>query len=333
MADISRKRFRRASITFWMLLLYIIAALVWWFISLENQNQQIGSIQYKNIQFERTAMTAEQYADKLAAINKETRKNSGKYISEGVTFLLLILVGAFFVYRSVRKQFKLQHQQQNFMMAVTHELKTPISVSKLNLETLQKHKLGPEKEKKLIQATLDEIERLDFLTNNILLSSQLDGGRYKFTKEDLDFSDLLKDCINDFKSRYPDRIFHEQIEINADVKGDPLLLQMLISNLLQNAVKYAPKETAVTIILKNNPTTIVLQVIDKGTGIPEEEKKKIFSKFYRIGNESTRKTQGTGLGLYLCQKIARDHNADIMVTNNDPGGSKFVVTFKTNGNS
>ena len=78
----------------------------------------------------------------------ETKRNTAKYISEGITFLLLILVGAVFVYRSVKRQFKLQQQQQNFMMAVTHELKTPISVASLNLETLQKYNLDPEKQKK-----------------------------------------------------------------------------------------------------------------------------------------------------------------------------------------
>ena len=70
-----------------------------------------------------------------------------------------------------------------------------------------------------------------------------------------------------------------------------------------------------------------LNIIDEGSGIADAEKKKIFEKFYRIGNEATRKTQGTGLGLYLCRKIAADHNADITVTNNTPGGSNFAITF------
>ena len=73
---------------------------------------------------------------------------------------------------------------------------------------------------------------------------------------------------------------------------------------------------------------ITLHIIDEGPGIPDEEKKNIFNKFYRIGNENTRKTQGTGLGLYLCKRIAKDHNADISVTNNIPHGSNFSVRFK-----
>ncbi len=329
MPDDSRRRLQRTTFTFWMLLIYIIAALVWWFISLENQNQRIADQQYNNLLLKKESLSATQYAEQLAGIVKEEKRNTRKYIAEGVTFLLLILAGAAFVYRSVRRQFRLQHQQQNFMMAVTHELKTPLSVTKLNLETLQKYNLDPEKQKKLIRVTLDETSRLNFLTNNILISSQLEGGRYHSSKDDLDLSTLLIDCIRDFKNRFPDRAFRENIEADADVKGDPLLLQMLVNNLLENAIKYSPKESVVTAVLKKNRSGIELQVTDEGPGIPDEEKRKIFSKFYRIGNEATRKTQGTGLGLYLCRKIARDHNADISVTNHLPQGSTFVVTFHT----
>ena len=214
------------------------------------------------------------------------------------------------------------------MMAVTHELKTPISVARLNLETMQKYTLDPEKQRKLIRTTLDETARLNFLTNNILISSQLEGGGYSSAKEDLDLANLLKDCIQGFRNRFPDRNFKDDIEADADVKGDALLLQMLINNLLENAIKYSPKESPISAVLKKYRSGIELQIKDKGPGIPDDEKKNIFTKFYRIGNEATRKTQGTGLGLYLCRKIAGYHNADISVTNNEPCGSNFVVTFK-----
>ena len=268
------------------------------------------------------------YQTELNRIIRERRRNNTKYVSEGITFFILILVGAGFVFRSVRKQFKVQLQQENFMMAVTHELKTPISVARLNLETLQKYTLDAEKQKKLIKMTLQETNRLNTLTNNILVSSQLDGGGFKFTKEELDLSDLLKDCVHDYKNRCPERTFYEHIQPDMDVKGDPLLLQMMINNLLENAIKYSGRETPVSCILKNENGSIQLSVIDEGIGIPENERKNIFNKFYRIGNEATRKTQGTGLGLYLCRKIAKDHNADISVTNHKGGGSIFTITFE-----
>ena len=330
MPDISRRRFRRATFIYWMLLFYIIAALVWWFISLNNNADMMQDFKLRQI----NATINKQnnsglYQVELDKINAAHKREQAKYIGEGSIFLLLILIGAAFVYRSVKRQFKLQQQQQNFMMAVTHELKTPISIARLNLETMQKYTLEPEKQKRLIHTTLDETARLNFLTTNILIASQLEGGGYTSSKEELDLSTLLKDCIQDFRNRFPDRSFKHDIETDADVKGDALLLQMLINNLLANAIKYSPKESTITAVLKKYRSGIELQIKDEGPGIADEEKKKIFSKFYRIGNESTRKTQGTGLGLYLCRKIARYHNADISVTNNEPCGSNFAVIFKT----
>lgn len=328
MAILSGKKFRLITVIYWLLLFYIVVALVWWFISLENQNRQMADLQYKNLSAQKDSLTTARFAEQKLSIDKNTSRNTGKYIAEGITFLILTLIGAAFVYRSVRRQFRMQQQQQNFMMAVTHELKTPISVAKLNLETLQKYNLDPEKQKKLIQMTLKETSRLNTLTNNILISSQLEGGGYSLSREELDFSDLLRDCVNEFRNRFPERIFTEEISPEIELEGDALLLQMLINNLLDNAVKYSPKEKPVTCRLYRKGNEVVLNVIDEGSGIADSEKKKIFDKFYRTGSEATRKTQGTGLGLYLCRKIAADHNADILVTNNSPSGSNFVITFK-----
>ncbi len=329
MPDSYKKRIRLATTIYWLLLFYIVAALVWWFISLEKQNRQMAD--FKIIQLNAAvdeSNTPELYNYSLAKIKQEHKRNLVKFISEGSTFLLLILVGAAFVYRSVRRQFLLQQQQQNFMMAVTHELKTPISVARLNLETLQKYQLDIEKQKKLIRMTLEETERLNTLTNNILISSQLEGGGYTIPEEELDLSDLFKDCIRNFMHRYSERRFIESIEPDMDVKGDPLLLQLMINNLLENAIKYSPKEQPITCLLNEHSGKIELHVIDEGPGIPDGEKKNIFKKFYRLGDEATRKTQGTGLGLYLCKKIAEDHNAEIEVKDNLPQGSNFVVSFE-----
>ena len=90
--------------------------------------------------------------------------------------------------------------------------------------------------------------------------------------------------------------FSEQIETDAEVKGDSLLLQILINNLLENAIKYSPKEAPISAVLKKENPSYNWLLPMKDPGIPDDEKKKIFSKFYRIGNEATRKTQGTGLG-------------------------------------
>ena len=317
-----KRKLAIATTVYWFLLLYIIVALVFWFFSLMHQNQQMTHLKLMQLRADDPS-----YISKVNAFMEEERKKEFQYIGEGTTFLALILVCAGFLYRSVRRQFKMAQQQQNFMMAITHELKTPIAVAKLNLETLLKHKLDDAKKEKIIQMTLQETNRLNALTNNILISSQLEGEGFHSLKEELDISSLAINCLNDFRTRYPERKWEVDIQPELSLEGDPLLLQILINNLIDNAIKYSPKSGKISVILKQGNGTIDLSVMDEGPGIPDSEKERIFERFYRIGNESVRKTKGTGLGLYLCKKIARDHNAYISVTNLSPTGSNFTIHF------
>lgn len=327
MAEEIKRKFQLVTVVYWVLLTYIIAALVWWFFSLYTQNEEMYELRLHQLHTTITAASPD-FENELAKIEDQRKRNITKYIGEGGTFLLLILVGAVYIYRSVRRQFRAQMQQQNFVMAVTHELKTPISVSQLNLETLQRYKLDDEKKEKLVSMTLQETLRLQNLINNILISSQLEGHSYHSSKEELNLSDLVTAVASQFMARYADRGVDLQIQKDIDINGDPLLLKLLVSNLLENAHKYSPKNKLITLGLKEDGV-IQLSVKDEGCGIRNEEKKNVFSKFYRIGNEQTRTTKGTGLGLYLCKKIARDHKGTISVTDNQPQGSIFTVKFYT----
>jgi two-component system, OmpR family, sensor histidine kinase CiaH len=325
MVSPTQKQLRRATTIFWVLLCYIIAALVWWLISLEQQNREIHDLLQAQIAF--PDKSSKDYVQRWMQIENSRVRNSIKYILEGITFLLLILVGAFYIYRLVRKQFQLQLQQQNFAMAITHELKTPIAVARLNLETLQKHKLDEERQRKLMDKTLQETLRLDTLINNILISSQLDHNGYKASKEDVNFSDITRQLTEEVKNRYTDKQITSRIEDDIHLYGDPLLLKLLVSNLLENANKYAGKQTQITCTLYRKDHKVVLKVSDEGIGIADDEKKKVFDKFYRVGNEQTRRTKGTGLGLFICKKIVQSHSGDIQVIDNVPQGSTFIVTF------
>lgn len=310
------------SLVYWVLLTYMVAALVWWFIALEKQNRDITQIRLSELIKDDPA-----YVEKYSRITEAQQRKTAQYAGEGITFLALILLGAVFVYRATRKQLKLSQQQQNFMMAITHELKTPIAVTQLNLETLQKRKLDEDKQQKLISNTLQEANRLNSLCNNILLASQLDAGQYLQGEEEINLSDLAGGCVDDCKTRFPQRQVNEAIAAGVYVTGEPLLLQMLVNNLLENALKYSPKDKPVTISLDESGKDVRLTVSDEGQGIADQEKKKIFEKFYRAGDENTRKTKGTGLGLYLCRKIAESHKGYISVTDNTPVGSSFTVIF------
>lgn len=324
---IANRKLTAVKVVYWALLTYMIAALVWWFIALVKQNDTLVAVQLQQI----TGTQAQAHMPKLTVaelLDMQSRKRI-QYIAEGLTFLALILVGAVYVFRATRRQIRASVQQQNFMMAVTHELKTPIAVTQLNLETLQKRKLDTAQQDKMIASTLREANRLNMLCDNILLASQLDGKAYQETRTEINFSDLVEGCIDTFKQHYPSRLVSEQIEASLYLDGETLLLQMLINNLLENAHKYAPQDTEIKVALAQQGKNIQLKVIDSGKGIPDAEKFKVFEKFYRIGSEATRNTKGTGLGLYLCKKIAENHNANISVTDNKPQGSIFVVTFNS----
>lgn len=318
---INKLQFVRA--IYWLFLTYMVAAFIWWYVSLENQNAEIATVKYESIRADDPAIY-----EKVKRIEAFEARKKNQYLGEGITFLCLFLLGAIYVYRTLLKQINYSTQQQNFMMAITHELKTPIAITHLNLETLLKRELALEQQKKIIEVTLQETQRLDSLCNNILLASQLDMGQYTTSKQIVDLSNITSSIVKSFQERYPQRQWISSIQHEVFMQGEPVLIQLLIHNLLENANKYSSKETPVTTELVVKDNNIVLNIKDEGVGIPPNEREKIFDKFYRIGTEYTRSTKGTGLGLYLCKHIANFHNASLTVSNNQPKGSIF--TFMCN---
>ena len=310
------------SFVYWVLLTYMIAALLFWFTELEKQNRDITQI--KRNELKKGSPTY--YSESIKIEELKSRKTT-QYIGEGFTFLILIIVGAIYVYRAARKQIKLSQQQQNFMMAITHELKTPIAIAQLNLETLLKRKLEEETQNKLINNTLQEANRLNTLCNNILFAAQLDAGAYQTNKTEINFSDLLGGCLDDFKNRFPQRKILESLTESVYLNSESLLLQMLVNNLLENAAKYSPKESLISVTLVQQNRQSILTVSDEGIGITNSEKQKVFEKFYRTGDEHTRSAKGTGLGLYLCKKISESCRGVISVKDNYPRGCIFTVSL------
>ena len=310
------------SLIYWVFLTYMIAAFIWWYVSLEKQNNEIAAIKFQSIQINDPSLKA-----KTHAIQDFQLRKTKQFIGEGLTILVLFLLGAIYVYRSLKKQLRYADQQQNFMMAVTHELKTPIAISHLNIETLLKRDLDSTQQLKLLEATLKETKRLDSLSTNILLTAQLDMGQYEANKQLVNVSELLRQNIKSFQERYPSRICNTLVEDAMEIQGEPLLIQLLINNLIDNANKYAPVTEPIYIHLQSQQNRIQLIVKDQGPGIAAADKNKVFEKFFRVGAETTRTTKGSGLGLYLCKRIAEFHNATIQLTTNTPTGSIFTVTF------
>lgn len=317
------RKFHKVFALYWFLLAYIVAALIFWFVTLHRQNDLMAAMRTEQLE-----KTSANYEDRLKEINTARELKIKQYNGEGVVFFLVIIAGAYIVYRAVKRQLKLSNEQQNFMMAITHELKTPIAVAQLNLETIQKRKLDDDQQQRLVQNTLYETTRLNTLCNNLLLSSQLESTGFKMTKTELNFTDLVESCVVDMRRRFPTREIIATLEEQVIVDGDPMLLQMLVNNLLENALKYSPKEKPIEVRLQAINKEVRLQVIDQGPGIDAADKKKAFEKFHRLGNEATQRAKGTGLGLYLCKKIVKTHGGNIEVNDNPGAGSIFTVLLK-----
>jgi two-component system sensor histidine kinase CiaH len=316
-----KKKLAFITIVYWFLLLYIIAALIWWFVSLEKQNQLMTTLRLSELKKDDP-----DYYSKYLTIQDASKRKTTQFVGEGITFFVLIMLGAVFVYRAVRKQIRLSQQQQNFMMAITHELKTPIAVTQLNLQTILKRALEPDKQQKLIENTLQETERLNELCNNILFAAQLDAGSINQEKEIVDFSEVVSNSVDSFRRRFSNANLEKHITEGITIEGDRISLEMLVNNLVENAIKYSPKGGPIRINLSKEKH-VVFCVADEGTGIPPTEKKKIFDKFYRMGDEITRKAKGTGLGLYICKRIAANHNATISAEDNQPSGTIMKIIF------
>lgn len=248
-------------------------------------------------------------------------------LGEGAVFVLLLLFGLWRIRAYLRKEADLARQERNFTLAVTHELKTPVATLRLFLDTMRSRELSKEQSQRILDDAINETHRLDHLVENILLSTQFEQVQ-RPVFDDLDFSRFVERIVKKLQhSSGQEHQFEVIIENDVQLQGDANLLESLITNLVDNAVKYAPSASKIIVMLKKRDGAAVLQVHDQGPGIPKEEVTKIFRKFYRIGNEETRRSKGTGLGLYLVEQIAHRHGGQVTVQPSQNSGSCFEVAI------
>ena len=316
------------TIAYTLLFVYVIAAILFWGYSLEKQKDVVYQLEKTILENSKLKISAQQYNDELKCIEEKRIRRTKQYYGEGSTFLLIILLSAGIVYYAYYRQLKLSQLQQNFMLSITHELKTPIAGIKLNMQTMQKRKLDEETNKELIKSSVLETNRLNDLCNNILIATQLENKRKVMFADEINLTNLVKEEIEEFKTRYPTLIINSLFQVDDfNFKGESTLWKVVISNLIENARKYSPSDEPIEIGISKENNNVKLSIKDKGVGILDAEKLKIFQKFYRIGNENTRNSKGTGLGLYIVKKIVTLYKYDITVKNNSPKGSIFEVLF------
>lgn len=299
---------------------------VWWEVLLVKQTRQIHDGKEKLIALEVGGSV--QLQKELSELKKKENNYIYMIIGEGTIFLIFITIGIIRVYNAHKREKEISSQQKNFLLSVSHELKTPLATSKLNLQTLLKHTLPKETQVEMLEKTLYENERLTQLIENILISTRLDDAgnadSILVNKEEVNISDLTQTTIQKaFTSEQQKRIT-TKIENNVLLNTDTAIFPSIIINLVENALKYTPDNCPVVVEL-SKIDKIILKVSDEGTGISTEEKTKVFDKFFRSGNEETRKSKGTGLGLFIVKKMVEMHNGTISVYDNRPNGSVFEV--------
>ena len=305
---------------------YILFQFMWWEILLVRQNGTIINEQQKLLEI--TSTNQAKLKTDIENLHRRKKTQTIMIVSEGTVFLLLLLYGIVKIKQSLDKETKLNQQQRNFFLSITHELKTPIAATKLQLQTLQKQKLNPETQNELICSALLETERLNLLIDNVLMASSLDNNQLNFKLEPCDLSLEVEKIVNRYYSKEIEKkeldlIVQKNISSKIDVNAFP----SVITNLITNAFKYSKDNKKVLVELKKQNAKIYLSISDQGCGISEEDKTKIFDRFYRAGNEETRSSKGTGLGLFIVKYIIDKHNAVINVRNNLPKGTVFEIEF------
>jgi signal transduction histidine kinase len=294
---------KQTNILFYILSIYVILQFLWWGFHLIQLSRE--SAENESMIFRKTLMI----------------------VGEGSVFLLLLVFGLFKISSSIRKELTFSQRKSNFLLSVTHELKTPIASTKLYLQTLMRRELPNEKKEDLLAKALDENERLELLIDNILNASRLDNRALTPIKTEINFNELSNQVMERFKKRYQNLKIVAKNEESVMVSADEFMLETILTNLIENAVKYAGIDSEITLFSKRINQQIHFGVEDLGPGITDEEKESIFTKFYRSGNEETRQTKGSGLGLYIVSEFVHLHQGKIICKNNSPKGCIFEVTL------
>lgn len=264
----------------------------------------------------------------LGLLNEKLEAKTRAWLGEGITIgiLTLLVIGAMYVY--IDRIIQFNQQKSNFLLAVTHELKTPIAAAKLAIQTLVRNK-NKDKQERVLAISEQNMDRLSKLMERILLATQFESTLPKANKQWISVSEVVAMAIR-YAQFTSDQL--QKIDIlrspDFEIFCDPEMVKIAFANILTNGIKYCEKDSeAIKIESFVQNGQYHTEFSDQGFGISPSERLRIFQKFYRIGDEKTRSRQGSGLGLYLAKSILQLHSANILVTNNHPKGSKFSIIY------
>jgi signal transduction histidine kinase len=253
-------------------------------------------------------------------------------LGEGAVFFSILAFAIHQIRKSIRKDIELSRQQKNFLLAVTHELKTPIASTKLYLQTMKRHQLDEAKRTELAENALRENERLQQIIDNILSVSQLENKTFQLHAENVNIADSIQLAINAYQLKNS-ATFEVECPDNIYFRLDPNAWHSILSNLIDNALKYAGDFPIIRINCALNPTGLTVIFEDNGVGVPRDKLDLIFQRFTRLGHEETRSAKGVGLGLYIVRELIRAMRGEIRAENVLTGGLRFIIHFKNDHNA
>lgn len=319
---------------FYIVFAYIIIFSLWWGYLLYAKNETAYREKLElNLQAFQSQHPGEDYsktADFEMLLNKHNRQRI-MIVTEGGVFFVLLLAGLMLVRRVFMREIELAAQQRNFLLSITHELKSPLSSIKASLQTFKRRKLEAEQTDKLVNNSLSDLDRLQALVDNILFAAKIERSEPDFSNESVNVSEVLEQTVEKNSGNKKHIKIQTDIEHDVYLKVDLLGFTSVAINLIENAIKYSPEHSIILVKLKRMPSGgTELWVCDQGYGIPVEERERVFEKFYRIGNEDTRRAKGTGLGLYIVKRFVEIYNGRIVVEDNQPVGTVFHLSLPEN---
>ncbi len=227
--------------------------------------------------------------------------------------------------RSKKREQTVNHLKSQFLDTAAHELRTPITALSLLVQHGLMHvKKGLPVDISTLNRMSTQISRLSGLIEDLLNTSRLERGVLALRKKDVELVGLVSDCLDEFKDRAPKRHFaflHPPQEIKMLI--DPVRIEQVLSNLLDNALKYSPEDSPIEVKIEMNTNEVRVWVCDQGPGIPKERQDDVFSRFFRMSTNETLAHPGLGLGLFICKSIVELHEGTIGLVSDLGQGCKF----------
>ena len=283
---------------------YILLQFLWWASLLVRQQRQI---------FELNDATDEKLYQAIRMI-----------IGEGLVFFGLLSLGFIVIWRSIKREMEQARKERHFLLAVTHELKTPIAGSQIAIDSLKKHEWDEPTKNLLLDDAQAGLTRLEQRVENILQNNRLISGKEMtkviFEPEALITKVISRHQVGPFQERQVE--LQNSLKIDAQIEGDSDALALAWGNLLENALKYSPSTESVIISLFNSAQGLSVTFDDGGDGIPADQRENVLKKFERLRDSET---SGTGLGLYLADQILKMHKGKLLIETSDRGGTSITT--------